>query len=216
VKFGTSFIPVHFVGAMVEGRLPNTPVHYMGGFGNGRNESGVGAQDGGDANGHRAVIAAASVQPASLLGFRVGGGLYLDRLPDSGTGATDERIWSGHVVWDRGSLDLVAEYIDVSHERGAGGSVASTAYYLHGGVRLPGAWSAVTPYVRWEEMDVDITDPVLGGVVPDYEAIVAGVRYDLDAPAALKAEYRRERVFGVDRDAVFVQASFAIPIGGQS
>jgi len=216
VKFGTSFIPVHFVGAMVEGRLGNTPVHYMGGVGNGRSANGVGAQDGGDANRHRAVIVSASVQPASLLGFQVGGGLYLDRVPDSGTGATDERIWSGHAVWDRGPLDLVAEYIDVMHDPDDGASLGSSAYYLHGGVRLPGAWSAVTPYVRWEEIDVELADPVFGGAVPDYQAVVAGVRYDLDAPAALKAEYRREKVFSVDRDAFFVQASFAIPIGGQS
>lgn len=216
VKFGTSFIPIHFVGAMLEGRLPNTPVHYVAGIGNGRSGNGIGAQDGGDANGHRAAIVSASVQPPSLPGFRVGGGLYLDRVPDSGTGSIDERIWSGHAAWDRGALGLVAEYIDVTHDPAGGGSVGSSAYYLHAGVRLPGAWSAVTPYGRWEEMDVDITDPLFGGVVPDYEAIVAGVRYDLDAPTALKAEYRREKVFSVDRDSFFVQASFAMPIGGQS
>ena len=217
VKFGTAFIPVHFVGAMVEGRLPNTPVHYMAGVGNGRNSSGVGAQDGGDANDHRAVVLSASVQPLSLLGFRVGGGLYLDRVPDAGVGETDELIWSGHVVWERGPLDLIGEYIDVTHEPVNGGtSIGSTAYYVHAGWSLPGAWRAFTPYARWEEMDVPAVDPVFGGLLPDYEAVVAGIRYDLDAPAAIKAEYRREKILDIDRDAVFLQASFAIPIGGQS
>ncbi len=217
VRFGTAFIPVHFVGVMAEGRIPSSPVDYAAGVGNGRSASGVGAQDGGDANTNRAVIASASVRPTGLPGFRVGGGLYFDRIPDGGTGETDERIASGHVVWERGSLDLVAEYIDVSHEPAAGGATSgSSAYYVHAGVRLPGAWRAVMPYARWEDMDIASTDPVFGGVLPDYEAIVAGVRYDLDAPAAIKFEYRRESVFGVDADALYVQASFAIPIGGGS
>ena len=217
IKFGTAFIPVHFVGAMLEGRLPNTAVHYMAGVGNGRSASGVGAQDGGDANDNKAVILSASVRPLRLLGFQVGGGLYLDRVPDAGVGATDELIWSGHVVWERGSLDLMAEYIDVTHEPVSGGSsIGSSAYYVHAGWRLPGAWRAVTPYARWEEMEVPAVDPVFGGILPDYQAVVAGVRYDLDAPVALKAEYRREKIQDIDRDAFFLQASFAIPIGGQS
>ncbi|HUF76817.1 MAG TPA: hypothetical protein VMM35_11095 [Longimicrobiales bacterium] len=215
VKFGTAFIPLHFVGAMVEGRLPGTAVDYMAGVGNGRSSNGVGAQDGGDANDNKAIILSASVQPLRLLGLRVGGGLYLDRVSDAGAGATDERIWSAHVVWERGSLDLVAEYIDVAHEPASGGgSIGSSAYYVHAGWRLSGAWRAFTPYARWEDMEVPVADPVFGGVVPHYQALVAGVRYDLDAPAALKAEYRREKIFSVDRDAFFLQVSFAIPFGG--
>jgi len=122
VTFGTPFIPVHFVGAMAEGRLPGTPIHYMGGVGNGRSSNGVGAQDGGDANGNRAVILSASVQPSALQGLRVGGAMYLDRVPDSGAGETDERVVSGHLVWDHGMFDFIAEYIDVAHEPSAGGT----------------------------------------------------------------------------------------------
>lgn len=218
VTFGTPFIPVHFVGAMVEGRIPNTPVHYMGGVGNGRSSSGIGAQDGGDANGRRAVILSGSVQPTDLPGLRVGGGAYLDRVPDAGAGETDERILSGHVVWNRGMLDIVAEYIDVSHEPVAGGgTLGSSAYYVHAGVRLSGSLDDFTPYGRWETMDVDPADPVFGAVLPDYEALIVGVRYDVESLAALKAEYRNETFAAGSAAASFIlQASFAIPIGGQS
>ena len=220
VTFGTPFIPVHFVGAMAEGQVPGTSVHYMGGVGNGRSSSGRGAQDGGDANGNRAVILSTSVRPNAVPGFRVGGGLYLDRVPDpaGGVGETDERILSGHVVWDRGMLDVIAEYIDVTHEPAAGGtSRGSSAVYVHVGVRLPGSLRALTPYGRWENMEVDLSDPVFGSVLPDYDAVVAGVRYDLDGLAALKAEYRNEKFAGGAAVHSFImQASFAIAVGGQS
>lgn len=218
VKFGTPFIPVHFVGAMAEGRIPNTPVHYMGGVGNGRSSGGVGAQDGGDANGNRAVILSASIQPSRLPGFRVGGGFYLDRVPDGGAGQADERTWSGHVVWDRGMWNVIAEYIDVNHDAAVGGATSgSTAYYVHVGARLPGELRSLTPYGRYEKMDVSASDPVFGTDLPDYEAVVGGVRYDLDATAAIKAEYRNEkRAGGASTDSFFLQAAFALAIGGQS
>jgi hypothetical protein len=216
VRFGTPFIPVHFVGAMAEGRIPNTPLHYMGGVGNGLSSNGIGAQDGGDANSNRAVILSASIQPQALPGLRVGGGVYMDRLPDAGQ--TDEFIWSGHLVWEHGMLDLIAEYIDVSHQpANGGGSVGSSAYYIHAGVRLPGQLNQLMPYGRWEHMNIGAADPVFGSVLPDYEAVVTGVRYDLDAPAAIKAEYRNEKRGAAPRtDAFYVQASFALAMGGQS
>ena len=216
VTFGTRFIPVHFVGLMAEGQFPNTPLHYAAGVGNGRGENVAAAGDGGDVNRDRAVILSASVRPASLLGFRVGGGLYFDQVPNSTGPESNERIVSGHIVWDRGMLDVVAEYIDVSHEPvGGGASIGSSAYYIHAGVRLPGEWSDVTPYGRWEEMNVELSDPVFGGPLQDYEAIVAGVRYDLDASAAIRAEYRNEKSVGGPRtDALFLQASFAISVPG--
>lgn len=218
VTFGTPFIPVHFVGAMAEGQVPGTPVHYIGGVGNGRSSNGVGAQDGGDANGRRAVIASASVRPSSIPGLRVGGGAYLDRVPDGGVGETDERILTGHVVLDRGRWEVIAEYIDVMHEFTAGGpSRGSSAAYVHMGVRLTGQLRDLTPYARWENMEVDLSDPVFGSALPDYDALVAGVRYDLEGLAALKAEYRNEKFAGGSAvNSLVMQASFAIAVGGQS
>jgi hypothetical protein len=190
----------------------------MGGVGNGRSSNGVGAQDGGDANGNRAVILSASVQPSNLSGFQVGGGVYVDRVPDAGFGETDELLWTGHVVWERGMFDFIAEYIDVTHEPSAGGaSRGSSAYYVHLGVRLPGNLDDLTPYGRWESMDIDTADPVFGGILPDYDGLVVGLRYDLESLAALKAEYRNEELGGGSAvSSFFMQASFAVAIGGQS
>lgn len=216
IKFGSRYIPVHFVGTMAEGNFRELPIHYAVGFGNGRADNIAAAGDGGDVNGSRAFIVSGSVQPRSLFGFRVGGGVYVDRISVGGVEFADEIITSAHVVWKRGRVDAVAELINVSHEPIAGGgSESSPAYYVHAGYRLTGSARDFMPYVRYEDMDVSADDAVFAGLLDDYQAFVAGIRYDFDQLAALKAEYRSEELGGGPRtDAYFVQASFAIPVAG--
>lgn len=218
IKFGSRYIPVHFVGAMLEGNLQSVPVYYSAGFGNGRGPDIAAAGDAGDVNGNRAFIASASVRPTSLFGFRVGGGVYVDRISVGGVEFADELITSAYAVWKRGPVDAVAEFINVSHEPVAGGDAESSpAWYLHLGYRLSGSARAVMPYVRYESMDIEASDPVFTGLLADYDAFVAGLRYDFSDLAALKAEYRSEEVGGGERmDAYYVQASFAIPVAGGS
>jgi hypothetical protein len=214
VRFGSRFIPIHFVGATAEGRIPDSPVTYVVGVGNGRAENIARAGDAGDTNGSRAVLASASVQPSGLLGARLGGSLYLDDVPTDSGIDTDERILSAHAVWDRGALDIIGEYIRVRHDPG-GVSLAtsSDAVFLHAGVRLPGRMSVVTPYVRWERMDIADGDAVFTGVVADYDALLGGVRYDFSELAAIKIEYRNEKFdSGEALGSIFIQASFAIPM----
>jgi hypothetical protein len=218
IRFGSRYIPVHFVGAMLEGNLTSSPVHYSFGFGNGRAENIAGAGDGGDVNGTRAFIASASIRPRNLFGFRVGGAFYVDRISDASGEYADERIASAHIVWNRGAVEASAEFINVSHkEIGTDVSTGSPSYYAHLGYRLPGNLRAFTPYFRYEDMDIDNADVVFTGVLDDYEAFVAGIRFDFDDLAALKAEYRGEKIAGGARmDAYFVQASFAVPVSGGS
>lgn len=214
VRFGTPFVPVHFVGAMAEGRIPNSPVTYLLGVGNGRAENIARAGDAGDANGSRAVVASASLQPTTLPGARVGMSVYVDDVPaESGT-AADERILSGHAVWDRGTVEIIGEYLRVRHQpAGAGPASSSDAAFVHAGVRLPGRLRVLTPYARWERTDIADDDVVFTGLLSDYDAIVGGVRYDFSALAALKLEYRREKLGGGEALAsFFIQASFAIPM----
>lgn len=218
IKFGSRYIPVHFVGAMLEGNLGQVPVYYSVGFGNGRSDDIAAAGDAGDVNGRRAFIASASLRPRGLFGFRVGGGIYVDRISRGGAELADEVIASGHVVWNRNRIDAAAEYIHVSHEElGTDVSTGSPSYYVHLGYRLAGPGRDFKPYVRYENMEIDAADVVFTGLLGDYEAFVAGLRYDFDELAALKAEYRNEKAAGGERmDAYYVQASFAIPVAGGS
>jgi hypothetical protein len=217
IRFGSRFIPVHFVGAMAEGNFTGTPLHYAAGLGNGRSDNLVGAGDGGDNDGHVAAVISASLRPASLFGFRVGGALYLDKITQPGAvPETDERIASAHVVWARDRVEAIAEVIDVQHsEVGTDTSTGSTAVYVHVGYRLQGRWDDLTPYGRWEDTSIDATDVVFGGVLDEYTAWIGGLRYDFDDFAALKVEYRRQEVGDAEgTNALFLQASFALAVAG--
>jgi len=216
VRFGSRFIPVHMVGAQVEGRVPGSPVSYVLGVANGRSDNIAAAGDAGDVNGNRAVIASVFVTPSDPFGLRVGGAVYIDKVPQPAALDADERIASAHVVWDRGPAEFIAEYIDVSHEAaGSNTSNGSSAFYVHAGYRLSDELSTVTPYARFERMDIDAADAVFQTLLTDYEAVVAGIRYDFDDLAALKLEYRNEEIDGGSRlDSYFVQVSWAIPLFG--
>jgi hypothetical protein len=219
VRFGSRYVPVHFVGAMAEGMITGTPVNYAIGVGNGRAENIAGAGDGGDINSKRAFIASVFVRPASVPGLRVGGAAYLDRISDATGPVADERILSAHAAYRRGDWEAIAELITVNHDPvvgNTGSAKNSPSYYVHVGRHLPRPLRDVTPYARYEKMDIDASDVVFGGgVLNDYEAYIGGVRWDFDDLAALKAEYRGEKqAGGALQDAFYVQASYAIPVGG--
>ncbi len=216
IRFGSRYVPVHFVGAMVEGNLTDFPLFYAAGVGNGRSESLAGGGDAGDANGQRAAIVSASLRPRSLFGFRVGGAIYIDRITEGGVDLVNERIASAHVVWDRVNVEAIAEFIYVSHDELATDvTTSSPSWYAHLGYRLPGSLRSMTPYARYEDIDIDAQDIVFTGVLEDYEAAIVGVRWDFEGFAALKGEYRGEKIGDTDRaNSWFVQASFAIPVAG--
>ena len=217
IKVGGRFIPVHFVGAMAEGTLNagKTSFSYEAGIGNGRGTIVTRGGDAGDVNRARASLLAARLRPFDN-GFALGAGIYLDRVevvPDS----YDERITSAHVVWDRGAPELIAEYARVRHDpRQAGQQSLSDGWYAHAGWRLGGSVHQLKPYVRIEHVDVSMTDPVFAQTLTDYRAGIAGLRFDFDALATLKGEYRRER-FGANADYVngfYAQVAFAIATAG--
>ncbi|MEJ2203374.1 MAG: hypothetical protein P8170_04640 [Gemmatimonadota bacterium] len=212
VRFGSRFVPIHFVGAMVEGRLPGSPLSYGVGVGNGRADNIARPGDAGDANGSRAALASVSLQPSELPGARLGGSVYFDDVPRDGDTDADERIVSAHAVWERGALDLIGEYLRVRHAPGGGNpTTSSDAMFFHAGVRLPGRLSMLTPYVRWERMNIADADVVFSGVVSDYEGILGGIRYDFSDLAAIKAEYRSEELGGAGaQGSLYIQASFAV------
>ena len=217
IKVGGRFIPVHFVGAMAEGTLNAGKVSlaYEAGVGNGRGAVVTRAGDAGDINRARAALFAARLRPFDN-GFAIGASVYSDRVevnPDS----YDELITSAHAVWDRGAPELIAEYARVRHEpRTSGAESLSDGWYAHLGWRLGGPLHRFKPYARIEHVDVSMTDPVFAQTLTDYRAGIAGLRFDFDALATIKGEYRRER-FGANADFVngfYVQVAFAIATAG--
>lgn len=84
----------------------------------------------------------------------------------------------------------------------------SIAYYVQAGYRLPLAERLWKSYYGFEYIHIPRTDAVFTGV-PSPAGSVRGVRYDISAFAAIKAEYRNTRRPGLRRiKGAFLQTSF--------
>ena len=211
IQFGTSFLPVHFVGALAQGTLPARGLNfdYNLGLGNGRGSVISRAGDFGDANNNRAWLAAFSVKHDKLYGLQVGGSVYRDLLsPATGT-AMREWIQSGHIVWQREPFEVLAEMSNVSHVATAGtGTSNSQAFYIQPAYRLPVYDGRVKPYYRFEYMHIPLSDPLFR-TLPSYNGSTLGTRYDISSFAAFKLEYRRYIRRALPHiNGLFVQTSF--------
>ena len=193
-QFGGRFIPVHFVGGLIEGAVPAGGLHlnYNVGLGNGRGAVINRAGDAGDINNNRAWLVNLFVKPDRPFGLQAGGSAYRDRI-SLGARAFDEWITSGHIVWSKEKPEVIAEAANINHtEVGRPDSVNSQAYYIQVGYRLPGLEQLWKPYYRFEYIHIPRADPVFSGV-PSLTESVVGIRYDITSFAALKLEYRNQR-----------------------
>jgi len=191
IQFGGRFLPVHFVGGLIEGTVPagGLNVSYKGGVGNGRNSVISRAGDAGDVNGNRAWLVNAFAKPDKLYGLEFGGSVYGDRITLANGREFDEQIVGGHVVWNKEDPEIIAEIAAVRHEEANAASTWSHAFYVLGAYRLKGAAHQWKPYFRFEHIGIDDEDVVFA-TVPRLDGATAGVRYDFSPFAAAKAEYR--------------------------
>lgn len=214
VKFGSSIVPIHFVGILLEGNLPSAGLGlgYKAGFGNGRHDNIVRAGDAGDTNGDKAWMLQLTSRPQKLYGLDLGIGYYSDEISLPLGQAVEERTASAYAVWNDRSSEVIFEYLDSRHElEGAGDSGDVNAWYVQFAYRLPGDRNSWKPYARLEHTDVEDSDPLLGLLGLDYEAGIFGVRWDFNPYAALKAEYRNEEFGSAGRENNFrVQVSFVL------
>ena len=210
VQFGGKFIPVHFVGGLIEGAVPAGGLHlnYNVGVGNGRGSILSRAGDAGDVNNNRAWLVNLFVKPDRLFGLQAGGSLYRDKI-GVGTRNFDEWISSAHLVWAKENPEFIAEFANVNHtETGRPGSFNSQAFYVQLGYRLPEFGQRWKPYYRWEYIHMPSSDPVFTGI-PDLAGSTLGMRYDITTFSAFKLEYRNLRRPGLPRiNGVFAQTSF--------
>jgi hypothetical protein len=195
VQFGGKFIPVHFVGALVEGSVPADGLHvnYQAGIGNGRGNVLSRAGDAGDNNARPAYVFNIFAKPDRTFGLQIGGSLYLDRISTPGRPEFDERILAAHAAWQHENPEVIAEVADVRHEQVDGTLTSSSvAYYFQTAYRLPGRGQLWKPYYRFEHIDIDPTDLVFAGVL-NLDGSTLGVRYDISTYAAIKSEVRVRR-----------------------
>jgi hypothetical protein len=195
VEFGGKFLPVHFVGGLLEGAVPagGWNIHYQAGFGNGRATVISRAGDAGDSNNKRAWLLTLFSRPDRLYGLQFGGSIYEDTITLASARTFQERIVSGHIVWQKEDPELIAEVAGVRHrELNSSSSTWSHAYYVQAAYRLPWFNRLWKPYYRFEHIGVNPGDVVFQ-TVPNLDGSTLGVRYDLTLYAAIKAEYRTWR-----------------------
>ncbi|HKU25700.1 MAG TPA: porin [Candidatus Sulfotelmatobacter sp.] len=197
VKFGGTLIPIHFLGAQVEGNIPSggLGLGYSLGLGNGRGSPFSKAGDSGDVNNNRAWVANVFARPARLYGLQVGGSFYKDKLSTAPGTYFDEWIAAGDVVWTKEHPEILAEYANVHHRDLLTSQVFNTtSYYAQVGYRLPWQENKWKPYYRFEYIHRPTTEPIWD--VSDIPSVVdlvgstVGVRYDITNYAAFKGEYR--------------------------
>jgi hypothetical protein len=219
IKFGSRFIPTHFVGLIAEGNLPSSSLGlgYSVGIGNGRAENIARAGDAGDFNDRRAWLARVQSRPISIVGLELGATFHSDQLLAPDGTDVNERIYSLHGALDRDAPEILAEYAHVSHDpaTGTGDFPGSDAYYVQVGYRfgyqLGESSISLKPYVRVEQVVVPLGDPVFTPLALNYDGVVVGVRYDPGAFLALRLEYRYEQFEGLDTtNSLYAQASFVL------
>ena len=194
IQFGGRFLPVHFVGALVEGAVPagGLNLNYKAGIGNGRASVISRGGDAGDVNGRRAWLLNAFAKPDKPYGLELGGALYDDLITLSAGPEYREQIVSGYVVWHKENPELIAEFASVrhrEHEVAEAPATWSHAFYVQTAYRLPWKEGRWKPYFRFEHIGVD-PDEVVFAAVPNLDQATIGVRFDASQFAAIKGEYR--------------------------
>jgi hypothetical protein len=193
IQFGGRFLPVHFVGALVEGSAPAAGwnVSYKAGVGNGRSSVISRGGDAGDVNGNRAWLVNVFSKPDRAFGLEFGGALYGDKVTLASTREFGERIVSSYVAWQREDPEVIAEFASVRHDEvgAAGDAEWSHGVYVQAAYRLPMFNRLWKPYYRFEHVGIDEDDAMFQGLL-ELDGSTIGVRYDASPFAAIKGEAR--------------------------
>jgi hypothetical protein len=205
VKFGGTFIPVHFVGFLVEGNIPSggAGLSYNVGLGDGRGEIISRPGDAGDVNNNRAWVANIFARPVKLYGLELGASVYRDKINCQNnplvpvvpgchlTNGKDYREWitSAHVVWTKGAPEFLAEFVNANHRQVLTDQTSnSQGLYTQFGYRLPWFENTLKPYYRFEYIHTPRSEAVFSNL--DLVESIVGIRYDISNYAAFKGEYR--------------------------
>jgi hypothetical protein len=214
-RFGSSIVPIHFVGLLAEGKWNRSKLglSYQAGFGNGRHANIARAGDAGDINGDKAWMFQLKAAPEALRGLNLGIGYYTDEVSPEIDPPVNESTISAYAAWTRESPEVIVEILHSTHDLVSDSSIKGdvNAWYAQFAYRLKDDLNKWKPYARIEHTDVDDSDPLLGGLGLDYDASILGVRWDFNTYGALKAEYRNEEYDNAGKENNFrVQVSFVL------
>jgi hypothetical protein len=190
IQFGGRFLPVHFVGALVEGAVPagGWNLGYKAGLGNGRGNVISRGGDAGDNNDELSYLANLVSKPDAVYGLEFGGSFLADTISSAGV-KVPEQIVAAHVAYSKETPEFIAEVASVRHDVPGVGPLWSHAYYFQGAWRFAFDARKWKAYYRFEHIGIPAGDIVFA-TVPQIDGSTIGLRYDAATYAAIKVEYR--------------------------
>jgi len=188
-------LPVHDVGVSMRGAVPGTSGawQYLFEVGNGRNWNLTGPSgavtedlDETDTNEAKSINAGLSYRPERWRGLEVGGSYLRDTIPLTPAPDMDHHIAAGYVTYRRLSIEILGEWLELTHQPAGGRRIRNHAAY----VQLSRAWGRLRPYYRYDRLSVNPSTPLIGAA-GSYRANIAGLRVELGEWAGFKAQYER-------------------------
>jgi hypothetical protein len=215
------FLPMQDIGVNVTGKIPSGKMglNYVLEVGNGR-AWGVNvepAQNDQDANDSKAINGGLFIRPEKFSGLQVGFSLRHDNLTVPGP-HVGETIGTVHAVFINSKYEILNEGVLVRHVEPTG-PVFNTACFYSQFSRAFGNWR---PYFRYQYFNAPSNDPVFLYAGPNQYAPLyvtsfvgrlngpsIGVRYDFTAHSALKLQYDRFDLRGLqDANQASLQVAF--------
>jgi len=188
------FLPLHAVGVSVNGRIPSGDVNlrYVLEAGSSRNY-GNSAGLAFDSSFNRATNLAIYSQPLSVPGLEIGFSTYHDLFSPAAGFQLDRSVWTVHLVYVRGRVELLNEGLRIGLlGLAAPGAAIGLGFYSQLAYRVASSWK---PYARVEYLNVYGTgavDTETRYYVPWKTVYTGGVRHDLTDSVAVKLELGRE------------------------
>ena len=185
-------LPVHEVGLSARGIVPRTgaSLHYVAEVGNGRRWTPAPDEDAEatrDENGAKSVNLGLSYRPARWRGFEAGASFYRDAIPAPAQPATPHRIAASFLTYRTPALEVMGEWLRLTHRASDGRTYSNDAGYLQASRRF----GKLRPYYRFDRLAIEPATPFIGGL-GSYRAHIAGIRVDPSAWVGLKAQYERQ------------------------
>jgi hypothetical protein len=135
-----------------------------------------------------------------------------ENLADFSENETEMNVFGGYLTYEMNNWEVIGEYYKFRNDDLSGdtGKHSSWAAFSQIAYTFNDDW---TPYVRYEKTDLDQEDNYFADMITgrSYDRQVVGLRYDLNAFSAIKAELNRtelEELTGdVDYNEIHVQVS---------
>jgi len=206
-------LPMHQAGLELGGSLNEDfgEIEWLAAVSNGRGDDPTHTDDVSDSNDAKALDFGLGFSPADFEGFRVGGNLHFDDIPedDVRTHSIGEFIPSASVEYRTYPFEAIGEWALIAHDdRSTDEDYDSQSAYAQVGYHV-GEWM---PYTRFDWKNMDQGDPFYEPLDRDLDRWeqILGIRYELLSNVAIKFEVgvgraeERDDTGDVSEDTVFL------------